>query len=94
MSDPSIDIVIVSFNAREHLRACLTSLRDFSPRLPSRVVVVDNASSDGRTGDVALAHGADVRREHVPGLDVARNHAVRASSTSITPSGADKSGCF
>ena len=41
----SIGIVIVSFNTRELLRACLASLRDCT--LPLRAVVVENASRDG-----------------------------------------------
>lgn len=40
-----IGVVIVSFNTCALLRACLASLRDC--RLPLRVVVVDNASTDG-----------------------------------------------
>ena len=41
---PTIGVIIVSYNTRELLRACLASLRDCT--LPLRVVVVDSASSD------------------------------------------------
>jgi GT2 family glycosyltransferase len=44
---PSIDIVIVSYNARDDLRDCLASLRAHPPHRPWTVTVVDNASSDG-----------------------------------------------
>jgi hypothetical protein len=79
---PSITIAICSRDRPERLARCLRSISEARTVAGSEVVadvlVIDNASSDGRTGDVALAHGADVRREHVPGLDVARNHAARA----------------
>jgi N-acetylglucosaminyl-diphospho-decaprenol L-rhamnosyltransferase len=42
-----LDIVIVSFNARDELAATLASLRDAPPRVSHQIVVVDNASADG-----------------------------------------------
>jgi N-acetylglucosaminyl-diphospho-decaprenol L-rhamnosyltransferase len=39
-----IAVVIVNYNTREHLRACLATVQS---ERPSEVVVVDNASSDG-----------------------------------------------
>jgi GT2 family glycosyltransferase len=42
---PTIAVIIVSFNTRELLRACLASLRGCA--LPLHVVVVDCASADG-----------------------------------------------
>jgi GT2 family glycosyltransferase len=50
---PTIGIIIVSFNTRELLRACLESLRGCS--LPLRVVVVDGASADGSAAMVRAA---------------------------------------
>jgi GT2 family glycosyltransferase len=58
MSD--LTIVIVSFNARTDLAACLTSLRDRPPALRHEIIVVDNASTDG-SADIARA---------VPGVKV------------------------
>lgn len=44
----AVDIVIVSFNGRELLRACLQSIRDTCEAIPElSVFVVDNASTDG-----------------------------------------------
>ena len=43
----TLSIVIVSYNAREHLENCLRSLFSAPPRTPFHVVVVDNASTDG-----------------------------------------------
>jgi GT2 family glycosyltransferase len=40
-------IVIVSYNARADLEQCLESLRANAPAVSTRIVVVDNASSDG-----------------------------------------------
>ncbi|MFQ3658663.1 MAG: glycosyltransferase family 2 protein [Anaerolineae bacterium] len=45
MNPPTVSIVIVSYNTRELLRACLASLRAHAPE--AEVIVVDNASSDG-----------------------------------------------
>ena len=42
---PHISVVIVSYNTRDLLVDCLTSLREFEPH--SQVIVVDNASRDG-----------------------------------------------
>ena len=47
--DHVVDIVIVSFNTRDLLRECLASIEAHAPELgrPVRVIVADNASSDG-----------------------------------------------
>lgn len=81
----ALDIVIVSYNAREDLRACLRSLRAAPPSLPAQVVVVDNASVDG---------SAEVAREEWPGAIVlpqksnlgfarANNVGIRAASSPL-----------
>ncbi len=41
---PSIAVVIISYNTKEHLRACLKTVL---PENPCEVIVVDNASVDG-----------------------------------------------
>ena len=51
-----LSIVIVSYNTREFLRACLTSVRESlarSPGLHAETFVVDNASGDGSPAMVA-----------------------------------------
>ncbi len=49
---PAVAVVVVSFNAREALVACLDSLaRDAGRRL--EIVVVDNASNDGSAAAAA-----------------------------------------
>ena len=43
---PTLSIVIVNYNAREHLENCLQSLVSAPPAIPHDIVVVDNASTD------------------------------------------------
>jgi GT2 family glycosyltransferase len=50
---PTIGVIIVSYNTRELLRACLESLRGCA--LPLHVVVVDSASSDDSAAMVRAA---------------------------------------
>ncbi len=40
-------IVIVSYNGKEHMEACLNSIRATTPESAREIVVVDNASTDG-----------------------------------------------
>lgn len=65
------------------LESVLAALEVAGPEVIGDLVVVDNASSDHRTHDVAVAAGATCVREQVPGLDVARNAAVAAASGDV-----------
>lgn len=47
MPEPSLSIVIVSFNVWPDLERCLRSLAAHPPARPTTVAVVDNASADG-----------------------------------------------
>jgi GT2 family glycosyltransferase len=47
---PSLAIVIVTYNVRDEIAACLESLDGHTAPFPTSVIVVDNASTDG-TGD-------------------------------------------
>ena len=47
MTYPALDIIIVSFNTRDDVLACLSSLEANRPRDLRQTIVVDNASSDG-----------------------------------------------
>jgi glycosyltransferase involved in cell wall biosynthesis len=66
----------------DELARCLASLAD-QTRPPDEVIVVDNASRDGRTHAAAEAAGVVYVREDRPGLDIARNTGVRAASGDI-----------
>lgn len=43
----TVAVIIVSWNAKDHLRNCLQSIQTTAAALVRRIVVVDNASSDG-----------------------------------------------
>ena len=48
----ALDIIIVSFNAANHLDRCLLSLHAHPPSGPHEVIVVDNASNDNNVVSV------------------------------------------
>jgi N-acetylglucosaminyl-diphospho-decaprenol L-rhamnosyltransferase len=76
----SIAVVIVSYNTREHLRACLaTVLAD----TPCQVIVVDNASSDGSPEMIASSYPQVVlhSNKHNPGYGAAANQAIANCET-------------
>jgi N-acetylglucosaminyl-diphospho-decaprenol L-rhamnosyltransferase len=78
---PELSIIIVSFNARADLEACLASLHKPSPTTPHEIIVVDNASDD-RSADAAR-RWTDVRVIESGGnLGFARanNVGIRAST--------------
>lgn len=76
----SAGVVICTRDRPDELARCLASLPLQSLR-PREVIVVDNASRDGRTREVALAAGATYLREDRPGLNIARNTgALRVTS--------------
>jgi len=77
-----LSIVIVSYNGRDHLRRCLSSLLEHTRGLEYEVVVVDNASQDG-SADMVAAEFPPVRllrRSSNAGLSIALNQGIRASS--------------
>ncbi|WP_249144775.1 glycosyltransferase family 2 protein [Bradyrhizobium lablabi] len=78
----SASVVICTRDRPDELAACLASLPRQSCR-PREIVVVDNASRDRRTRDVALAAGVTYIREDRPGLDVARNAGVLRATGDI-----------
>ncbi|HVQ41680.1 MAG TPA: glycosyltransferase family 2 protein [Vicinamibacterales bacterium] len=94
-----VDIIIVNYNTRDDLAACLASLTDAWPACAAQVIVVDNASTDG---SVAMVNGRwpAVRTIALPqnvGFGAANNVAMRQSqapfvlllnSDTIVPAGA------
>jgi N-acetylglucosaminyl-diphospho-decaprenol L-rhamnosyltransferase len=76
---PSVSVVVVSYNTRDLLLACLASLAPVT--LPIEVIVVDNASADGSVDAVrAQMPRATViaNRENV-GFSRANNAGIRAA---------------
>ena len=82
---PLIDIVIVNYNNREDLAGCLTSIFDARPDALSRVMVIDNGSTDDSLAYVAetwpqvegTALGANL------GFAAANNVGIRAASAPL-----------
>ncbi len=80
-----LTIIIVSYNARADLEACLASLATLPPTTPHEIVVVDNASSDGS------AAAARVRWPTVAVIDAgdnlgfarATNLGIRATASEL-----------
>jgi GT2 family glycosyltransferase len=61
MSEPlDVSIVIVTYNGRDFVRRCLTSVYEHTRDLAFEVIAVDNASSDG-TPDMIAAEFRQVR---------------------------------
>jgi GT2 family glycosyltransferase len=75
-----ITVAVCTRDRPERLARCLDAVRRAvelaGHEVAATIVVVDNASVDDRTRQVAVAAGAAVVREPVPGLDLARNRAV------------------
>jgi len=78
----TIAVVICTRDRPDDLERCLASLTAQSRR-PDEIVVVDNASKDQRTRDVAQKAGVTYVREDRSGLSFARNMGVRAVKSQI-----------
>lgn len=83
MADTSYAVVVVSFNHAPTLPACLQAVARLQPA-PERVVVVDNASTDG-SAEVVAAHAgvlplAPVRHHANLGFAVAANAGLAATA--------------
>jgi GT2 family glycosyltransferase len=76
---PALSVIIVSYNVRDLLRDCLSSLREAGEEIPLQVLVVDNGSADGSAAMVARefpeAELLDLRRNS--GFSAANNAAIR-----------------
>ena len=76
-----VSVVIVNYNVRELLRACVRSLEPDLRELRGEVWVVDNASRDGSADMVAAEFPwvKLIRNEHNRGYSTANNQAIRAA---------------
>lgn len=75
---PTLSVVVVTYQTRDEVLACLASLRDCAPAVTHETFVVDNASTDGAVEAVA-AHFPDVEliaRSTNGGFAVANNEAL------------------
>lgn len=80
-----LDIIIVSYNTREDLLACLRSLHEHAPLRPHSVVVVDNGSSDGSPEAVRQTFGAVrvIEMGRNAGFAAANNAGIRATTSPL-----------
>ncbi len=82
MSAPTISIIIVSWNTREYLDACLTSIRQAPDEVSREVIVVDNASEDGTVEMLQQDHpGVElIANSENRGYAAANNQGIEAAS--------------
>jgi GT2 family glycosyltransferase len=76
-----VSIIIVSYNAREELVQCLTSLKTSPPAAAHEIVVVDNASSDGSPGAARNCGVRVIESARNIGFARASNLGIRATSS-------------
>ena len=77
-----LDVVVVNYNAGDHLLRCLDSISERSGEQALDVVLVDNASSDGSAARAVAGH-PDVRLIQNPsnrGLSAAWNQGIRETA--------------
>ena len=95
----TISIVIVSYNAQQHLEKCLESLTTSPPATRHDIVVVDNASTDATVAMVQRRwpEVTVIRQPENTGFSAGNNVGIRASrgelllllnSDTIVPAGA------
>jgi GT2 family glycosyltransferase len=77
-----VSVIIVSWNARDYLLQCLTSLAAGACRYPMEIIVVDNASSDGSFESVKAQYPQVrlIRNDTNLGFAKANNLGVAASA--------------
>jgi hypothetical protein len=78
-----VTILIVSYNTREELEACLESIAAAPPAVAHRITVIDNASSDG-TPEAVRARWPEVQLIEAGrnlGFAAANNLGIRAART-------------
>lgn len=82
MTQPRLSAVVVSYNTRDDLLRCLSSLREHAG-VPCEITVVDNASADGSAEAVRGAFPDAQLIENPVNLGFARacNQGLRASSS-------------
>jgi len=81
----TLSIIIVSYNARQHLEDCLHSLSATPPSTPHDIIVVDNASPDDSVATVRR-RWPDVRvieQTANVGFAAANNIGIRASRSEL-----------
>jgi GT2 family glycosyltransferase len=85
MPTPTLSIVIVNYNAREHLENCVQSLLASPPAIPHEIVVVDNASTDGSVAAVCARwpHTIIVEQRTNSGFAAGNNAGIRVAKGTL-----------
>lgn len=79
---PTIAVAVCTRDRTELLGECLASLLALQPA-PDEILVIDNAPSDQRTRDLVSGLGIRYEVEPCPGLDFARNRALRLARSEV-----------
>jgi N-acetylglucosaminyl-diphospho-decaprenol L-rhamnosyltransferase len=85
VAKPRVSVVVVNYNAGDHLARCVASVFEAAGSEPADVVVVDNASRDGSAETVARAF-PEVRVLRNPdnrGFATAANQGIQATTTPL-----------
>jgi len=82
LASSDVSVIVVSYNTRSLLEACLRSLLEQTPSLQLDVIVVDNASRDGSADAVrgAFPHVRLIANLENVGFAAASNQGIRAST--------------
>lgn len=85
MTSGPVDVVIVNFNTRDHVTACLASIDAARPAALGRTFVVDNGSTDGSTAQIAARWpGVElIALGENRGFAAANNVAIRRSTAPL-----------
>lgn len=82
MARPPLTVVVATRNRPTQLARCLTALQS-ALAAQDEIVVVDSASTDTATADVATASGVRLLRAQRPGTSLARNIGWRAATHAL-----------
>ena len=80
-----LTIVIVSYNTRSALAACLKALHEHPPSLSHQIIVVDNASTDGTVNLIQQQWPSIkiIQMGFNAGFSAANNAAIHASQSEL-----------
>jgi starch synthase len=79
---PAVTVVVCTRDRTELLARCLDGIAAQTVP-PEEVLIVDNAPSDGATAKLAAERGVRYVEEPCPGLDFARNRALREATGDV-----------
>lgn len=77
--NPDLSIIIVNFNAKNYLLACLESIHQHSKKILTETIVVDNESSDGSIDEAKrkFPETIIIQNNHNAGFSRANNQGIQ-----------------